>query len=59
MRDTKKRSACVNGFFSLIFQIDVTPAGGTYIPHDRFLIITCSLVFGALICGVLFPSGVC
>ncbi|XP_028395568.1 putative sodium-coupled neutral amino acid transporter 10 [Dendronephthya gigantea] len=32
------------------------PTGGTFIPHDRFFIITCSLIFGTIICGVLFPS---
>ena len=42
-----------------IFQMnsEVTPAGGTYIPHDRFFMITCSLILGAVVCGVLFPNG--
>ncbi|CAB3993822.1 Hypothetical predicted protein [Paramuricea clavata] len=49
---------CRSSINSLISsaRLDVTPTGGTYIPHDRFFVITCLLVIGTVICGVLFPS---
>lgn len=49
---------CRSSINSLISstRLDVTPAGGTYIPHDRFFVITCLLIIGTVICGVLFPS---
>lgn len=37
--------------------VEGSPAGGTFIPHERFIAITFGLVFGTLIFGILLPNG--